>query len=110
MIYYIAILVQSLGLKKFQEGVEVATQFLGQSLLGLSGLPKKFLESRGPYPLGGQGPQNRVFGGAEPHRVWGSQTPNFFWEVQEVPIDFAPKISWLVQLLLGIFLAQVIGP
>ena len=45
----------------------------------------------------------RHLGGPGPHRGWGPQTPNFFWKVQDVQIDSAPKIRWVVQLLHGFF-------
>ena len=38
----------------------------------------------------------------------GPQTPNFFWEVQEVPIGPPEKIKWVVQLFHGFFESYVI--
>ena len=45
----------------------------------------------------------RHFGGPGTDRGRGPQTPNFFWEVQKVPIDIAPKIRMVVQFLHGFF-------
>ena len=81
--------------------------FLKKSLLGLPGLPKKNLGSVGPPPLWGPGPPKWVqmghMGVPGPIEGVGPQTPKFFWEVQEVPIDSAPKIRWVVQLLHAFF-------
>ena len=61
----------------------------------------------GPLPIWGPGPPKllkiRHFGGPGTDRGRGPQTPNFFWEVQKVPIDIAPKIRMVVQLLHGFF-------
>ena len=54
--------------------------------------PKKNLGSGGLTPYGAWDPPNALFWGPGPHKGWGPQTPKFFWEVQEVPIDSAPKI------------------
>ena len=48
-------------------------------------------------------------------KIWGleappsmrPETPNLFWEVQEVPIGPPEKINWLVQFFHGCFLATL---
>ena len=40
--------------------------------------------------------------------VMAPQTPKFFWEVQDVPIDPTEIIKWLVQLCHGFFEPYVI--
>ena len=72
----------------------------------LPGLPKKILGSEGPTPYGAVTPQMPYFrhlGGPGTDRGRGPQTPNFFGEVQEVPIGPLEKFKWLVQLLHGFF-------
>ena len=68
--------------------------------------PKKIWGLGAPPPIctgTPQMPKIRHLGGHGPHRGWGPQTLKFFWEVQEVSIDFAPKFRRVVQLLLGFF-------
>ena len=94
----VAILVNYMWLKKNHERVGQATYFFVEDLLGLPGLPKKFLVFGGPTPYGIQDRKIGLFGGPRYHRGWDPQTPKFFWEVQEVPIGPPQKIKWLVQL------------
>ena len=78
--------------KKSMKEMDPQVKTYVKSLLGLPGLPKKFLGSVGPPPLWGPGPPHAPFGPIwgvpGPIEEVGPQTPNFFWEVQEVPIDF----------------------
>ena len=76
--------------------------------MGLPGLPKKILGSGGPTQWGAQDPPNAHLGVPGPYIGWGTQTPKFFWEVQEVPIGPPEKIKWLVQLFHGFFEPYVI--
>ena len=65
--------------------------FWGEVYWDLLDFPKKiwglwanpFYGARGPY-MGYMGPPGPIDG-------MGPQTPKFFWEVQEAPIDFTPK-------------------
>ena len=66
--------------------------------------PKKIWGLGAPPPMGPGTPKCLIldiWGGPGTDRGRGPQTQNFFWEVQEVPIDFAIKIRWVVQLLHG---------
>ena len=66
--------------------------------------PKKIWGLGAPPPIctgTPQMPKIRHLGGSGTDRGRGPQTQKFFWEVQEVPIDFAIKIRWVVQLLHG---------
>ena len=71
--------------------------------------PQKIWGLRAPPPIGPGTPPNASFGGPGPHMGWGPQTPNFFWEVQEVPIGPPEKIKWVVQLFHGFFESYVIN-
>ena len=63
--------------------------------------PKHFWDPGAPTPMGPGTPHMPhlgalgLIGGGT---LWGLQTPNFFWEVQEVLIGAQEKIKWLVQL------------
>ena len=48
---------------------------------------------------GARGPPDGVYGTPGPIEGVSPQAPKFFWEVQEVLIDFTPKIRWVAQLL-----------
>ena len=50
--------------------------------------PKIFLGLWAHPIYGAGGPPNGVYGAPGPIEGVGPQTPNFFWEVYEVPIDF----------------------
>ena len=65
--------------------------FWGEVYWDFLNFPKKFW-GLGAHPL---------YGAPGPIEGMGPQTPKFFWEVQEVPIDFTPKIRWVAQLLHG---------
>ena len=67
----LAILVNYMWLKKIHERVGLATYFFVEDLLGLPGLPKKFLVFEGPTPYGIQDPKIGLFGGPRSHREWG---------------------------------------
>ena len=60
--------------KKSMKEMDSQANFFKKCLLGLPGLPKKFLGSVGPPPLWGPGPPNGSKWG-----MWGSHRPqNFF--------------------------------
>ena len=61
--------------------------------------PKKKLGLRAPPAICTGTPKMpyfRYFGGPSTDSGRGPQTPNFFGEVQKVPIDIAPKIRMVV--------------
>ena len=102
-----------LGSKKSMKELDYPPNFWSKVYWHFLDSQKKFWGLGAPSPYLYWDPQNalnKAFGGSHPHRGWGPQTPNFFWEVQSAPIDFAPKIRWVVQLLHGFFWAKVILP
>ena len=86
--------------------------FWGRVYWDFHDFPKKFWGLGAPPPMGPGTPQMPYFVVPGPIRGGALRPQIFFWEVQEVLIDSAPKIRWvvLVQLLHGFFLVQVIGP
>ena len=95
-----------MGSKKSMKELDYPPNFWGRVYWDFLDFPKKIWGLGAPPLMGAGTPQMakiRHLGGPGPHRGWGPQTPNFFWEVQEVPIDSAPKIRWVVQLLLDFF-------
>ena len=55
--------------------------------------------------MGPEGPQMGYMGPLGPIEGVGPQAPKFFLEVQEVQLDFTPKIRCVAQLLHRFFLA-----
>ena len=94
MIYSIAILVKSLELKKSMKELDYSPSFWSKVYWDFNDFPKKFGGLGAPSLMICGTPKMPYFGhlgGPGYHSGWGPQTPKFFWEVNEVPIDFAPK-------------------
>ena len=80
--------------------------FWSKVYLDFLDFPKKIWGLGAPPPMGPGTPKCLILDnmGVLVQIGGGALRPQiFFWEVQEVQIDFAPKIRWVVQLLHGFF-------
>ena len=73
--------------------------FWGEVYWDFLDFPKKIWGLGTPPPMGPGTPQMPYFGVPDPIGGGSLRPQIFFWEVQEVQIDFAPKIRSVVQLL-----------
>ena len=82
--------------------VDYLPNFWGRIYWDFLDFPKKIWGLGAPPPMGPGPPgtpQMPYFGVPGPRKGRGPRPKIFFWEVQEVPIDSAPKIRWVVHLL-----------
>ena len=92
-----------MGSKKSMKELDYPPNFWGRVYWDFLDFPKKIWGLGAPSSMVPGTPEIGHLGVPDPIEGGVPQTPNFFWEVQEVPIDSAPKIRWVVQLLLGFF-------
>ena len=73
-----------MGSKKSMKELDYPPNFWGRVYWDFLDFPKKIWGLGAPPLMGAGTPQMakiRHLGGPGPHRGWGPQTPNFFWEV-----------------------------